>query len=135
MIYTVCSHHDKTQLTVTTGRAIDAYNIGHSTFLTLWLPQGDRGAGLRGVTDAVLIDGAHSEAVLLALGQVKHWEPGRVYLHVQTGQLPAALPCQGLIPTPPKKQTKTTSKHRLHRTQGHVHYSVSFRLPGGFNLL
>lgn len=66
-------------------------------FLTLRLSQGDWRTRLRGVTDTVLVDGAHSEAVLLALDQVKHWEPGSVYHHVQTGQLPAALPCQGLI--------------------------------------
>lgn len=71
--------------------------------LTLWLSQGDQFTRLRRVTDTVLVDGAHSEAVLLALDQVKHWEPGRVYLHVQTGQLPAALPCQRLIQVQHKK--------------------------------
>lgn len=66
-------------------------------FLTLCFSQGDEFTWLRGVTDTVLVDGAHSKAVLLSLDQVKHWEPGRVYHHVQTGQLPAVLPCQRLI--------------------------------------
>lgn len=66
-------------------------------FLTLWLAQGDRFTRLRGIADTVLVDGAHPEAVLLALDQVKHWESGRVHHHVQTGQLPATVPCQGLI--------------------------------------
>lgn len=79
-------------------------------FLTLWLSQGDGLARLGGVTDTVLVDGAHSEAVLLALDQVKHWEPGRVYRHVQTGQLPAAFTCQGLVQVQQKKKTKIISK-------------------------
>ena len=82
--------------------------------LTLWLSQGDRFAGLRGVADTVLVDGAHSEAVLLALDQVKHWEPGRVHHHVQTGQLPAALLCQGLIQVEHYKNHKDDFKSTIY---------------------
>lgn len=72
--------------------------MGSSTFsLTLLLSQENGPTGLRGVADAVLVDGAHSEAVLLALHQVKYGKPGRIHHHIQTGQLPAALPCKGLI--------------------------------------
>lgn len=44
----------------------------------------------------MLVDGAHSEAVLLALDQVKHWEPRRCHLHVQAGRLPVVSNHWGL---------------------------------------
>lgn len=59
--------------------------------VTLWLSQGDGRTRIRRVTDTILVDRAHSEAVLLALDQVKDWEARRVDHHVQTGQLPAVL--------------------------------------------
>ena len=66
-------------------------------YLTLRFSEGDGRTWFGGVADTVLVDGARPEAVLLILGQVKDREPGRVHHHVQTGQSPAAPPCQGLI--------------------------------------
>ena len=80
-----------------------------SLSLTLWLSQRDGWAGIRGVTNTILVDGAHPEAVLLAFFQVKHREPGGVHHHIHTGQLPAVLPCQGLHGWQADNISKTSS--------------------------
>lgn len=76
--------------------------------LTFGFSQSDGLTGLGGVTDTVLVDGAHSKAVALPLDQVERWEPWRAHQHVQTGQLPAVLPCQGLIQEQHRSFQKST---------------------------
>lgn len=85
--------------------------------LTSMLGQPDRPAGLRGLADAILVDGAHSKAVLPPLDQVESREARRAHQRVQTGQLPAVLPRHGLDGEREKDHIKNAPEH--------IYYSVS----------